>query len=297
MKYGNWTMGETEALINILGGQRRALDILGGQLEVEVREASTKLFDKHGRCIPRNLKSEVCDSDRNIRLNQPEIATETDYANRILRLHSSMGIDTGITCFEFKRETERLLALIRDSIRTANIFNGVWFPIILPKWKGTRGLGTVLESQYLKAVGKSYEKVFPKRTFCNCEKFFVNKVFISSSSRHHCLIERMEREAVIGIYFPTALQGYSVDASQECIASLPEGFILSGLDAIIAMIMYPDILARDENTPCLDLSALFWKDSDCSLFFKAHDDKLEFNSSFRQRDAHARGSSGLLFIG
>ncbi|MDD3102098.1 MAG: hypothetical protein PHE59_03065 [Patescibacteria group bacterium] len=290
-------MGETEALINILGGQRIALDILGGQLEVEVREASVKLFDKYGRHIPHSLKSDVCDFDRNFRLNQPEIATETDYANRILRLHSNLGINPNVTCFEFKQETERLLRLIRNNIRTANIVNGAWLPIILPKWEGTRGLGTVLGEQYLKAIGKSYKKAFPGRTFCNCEKSFVNKVFIASNSRHNCLIERMEQEAVIGIYFPTALQGFSIDASQECVAKLPKEFILSGLDAIIAMIMYPDILARDKDTPCLDLSALFWQDNRCSFYFKARDDRLEFDISGRQRDAHTWGSSGLLFIG
>jgi len=296
MKYGNWTWGQIEALINTIG-EENALAILRGEKGVKISDVVRELFDKHGRYIPRNIKSAVCDADYSWHLNQPSMRKEVDYTYRIMRLHGKMGVNTGFTAEVFQWESERLLALIGNNKQIASITNGVWFPIILPKWKGTHGLDTVLEDQYLKAVGKSYKKVFPFRTFCNCEKSFINKVFIASSSRHTCLIERMKREAVIGIYFPTALQGYSVDASQECIGTLPEGFILSGLDAIIGMIMYPDILARDENTPCLDLSALFWQDNRCSLFFKAHDDKLEFDISFRQRDVHTWGSSGLLFVG
>ena len=54
----------------------------------------------------------------------------------------------------------------------------------------------------------------------------------------------MNHASTVGIYFPNPLQGFSVDAGWEQMATLPEGFILSGIDIIIAMIMYPDILTQ-----------------------------------------------------
>lgn len=40
MKYGDWTMGQTEALINRLGGQEAALNILRGVVEVVIKVVS-----------------------------------------------------------------------------------------------------------------------------------------------------------------------------------------------------------------------------------------------------------------
>ncbi len=70
-----------------------------------------------------------------------------------------------------------------------------------------------------------------------------------------------------------------------------------GMDIPVAMVMYPDILARDFNTPGLDMAALQWRSADSSLFFLADDDGLDF---FRADClAYARGdySGGLLFLG
>ena len=41
MKYGDWTMGQTEALLNKLGGQEVALDILRGVMEVVIKVMDT----------------------------------------------------------------------------------------------------------------------------------------------------------------------------------------------------------------------------------------------------------------
>jgi hypothetical protein len=51
-------------------------------------------------------------------------------------------------------------------------------------------------------------------------------------------------------------------------ATLPEGFILSGLDTAIAMVMYSDILARDQYTPDLMLAALSWQSARYSPQFQ-----------------------------
>jgi len=268
------------------------------ELDVETRKAVKLLFDSTGRRISedfQDLRSNVCDPDCNFRLDQPKMETEVDYANRIMRLHECLGVDTEITTEQFKQETERLLALIRDNSQIANITNRVYLPVILPQLT-TDDLGTALE-QYLEAVGKSYVKTFGDRRFHNYRMgTLANEVSIVDGSCHNQLIERMKQEPVIGIHFPNPLQGYSIDAQREQMSTLPECFILSGMDTPIAMAMYPDVLARDWNTPGLDMAAFSWRSAN-SFYFRAYGDELDFALTDYLASANVIYSGGLLFLG
>lgn len=265
-------------------------------------------FDKHGRRIPEGLQAHVCDADRNFRLNQPKLEARVDYVYRILQLHRGLSVDTGITAEQFKAETERLLALIRDNSQIANIAKGVYLPVVLPKLT-TDNLGETLE-QYLEAVGKSYVKTFGDRNFCNPHKDTLagGEFNIVDGSRHEQLVERMKQGPVVGIHFPNPLQGFSINASREQMSTLPpvrrspqgeggEGFILSGMDTPIAMVMYPDILARDCNIPGLNMAALLWLYADCSLDFFTINSGLAFDCTDVPADASGSFSGGLLFLG
>jgi len=273
-KYADWTRGQVEALINIIG-EENAKGLLSGNISAEFKEVIKKLFDKHGRRIPEGLEANVCDANRNFRLNQPKLDEEVDFANRILRLHGCLNIDTEVTAEQLKAETERLLAKIRENSQIANIANGVCLPVVLPQLV-TDDLGAELEL-YLAGVNSSYAKTFGDRKFYNHRKdTLANKVSVAPGSRHDQLISRMKEGPVIGLHFPNPLQGFSINAQREQMSTLPEGFILSGIDTPIAMAMYPDILARDWNTPGLDVAALQWRSAGYSLYFWADDDKLGF---------------------
>lgn len=292
----DWTIGDLNALVKNLGGEEIARQIQKGGVKVVLEEALRTLFDKNGRRVPQGLTASVCDANKDFRLNQPELAEETDYANRLLRLHGCLSVDTGITAKQFEQETGRLLILIRDNPQVANITNRVWLPVVLPKLI-TDDLGAELE-YYLTAVGNSYAKVFPDRKFYNHRKgTLAGEVKIVGGSRHSQLIAKMKQEPVIGIYFPNPLQGFSVNASREQMATLPKGFVLSGLDTVIAMIMYPDVLARDFNTPGLDLAAFSWRSVDYSLYFRADDAWLYFDCTGGLPFARGRYSGGLFFLG
>lgn len=169
--------------------------------------------------------------------------------------------------------------------------------MILPKIE-TDNIGNVLEN-CLGAVRKSYIDVFPDRKFNNYRVGELsNQVFITEGSRHDYLINRMKQGPVIAIHFPNSLQGFSINASRKQMATLPEGFILSGLDTVIAMAMYPDVLARDWYTPGYDLAALLWRSPGCSLHFWAGDGRLSFDVGGALGGACGDYfSSGLLFLG
>lgn len=294
--------------MDLTGGQVQALlmkvcsgdpDILGqllrDELSVELVARAKKLFDHTGRRISEGLKANVCDANREFRLDQPNLETENDYDKVLGRLYQSLGSNAGITAGQLKEESERLIALIKEDSQIANILKGVWLPVVLPQFTAD-DLGTVLE-QYLKVVDKSYLATFGNRLFYDYRKGTLTaSVGIIGRSRHDQLIEKMRQGPVIGIHFPNPLQGFSVNASCEQMESLPEGFVLSGMDTPIAMAMYPDILARDYNTPGLDLAAFVLKSAP-SLNFKPGNDFLTFSRQNDLASAYAYSSGGLLFCG
>jgi len=294
-KYADWTRGRIEALINIIG-EKNAKELLAGNISAEFKEVIEKLFDKHGRRISESLQANVCNADRNFWLNQPKMETKADYANRIMQFHRCLGRDTGITAEQLKTETERLLALIRGNPQIANIANGVWLPVILPQLM-VNDLGIALE-QYIEAVRRSYVKTFGDRKFSNHLKkgTLENQVSIVDGSQHNQLIKRMKQGPVKAIHFPNPLQGFSIDASREQMSTLPKGFILSGIDTAISMIMYPDILARDFNTPGLDMAAFSWQSVNYSFYLNADNDSLDFPKINELFNTFGSCSGSLLFI-
>lgn len=292
-KYRDWTKGQEEALLNILG-EENARRLLSGELSVEFKEVIRKLFDKNGRRIPKDLSSSVCDPDKRFKLVQPRMKTVKDYARVLKILADALGVgvqDLGITAEEFKAKAEELMSTIPSN--SANIKKGVGLPLVLPKFESFEKL--------LCSVNNSYKNVFQNRNFCYNLKSELGLSVVAAKtvegSRQDQLIEKMKQGPVVIIFFPNSLQGFSVNASREQMESLPEGFILSGIETIIAMIMYPEVLARDSYTPTLGLAGLFRQSSDYSLLFWAADNELSFGDGVHSSHAIDDISSGLSFRG
>ncbi len=294
----DFTQGQLNALVKNLGGVEVAMKILRGEVEVTLGEAIRVLFNKNGRRIPpQGLKARVCDPDKNFYLEQPRMETEADFAKRLERLCRWVGIETGISAKQFKTEAEVQMELIHGNSQTANLLNGVCLPIILPQVAATSNLGEIIE-EFMKPVETSYANAFPDRKFINYRKGELAKqVSIAEGSRHNELVEKMKQGSFVALYFPNPLQGFSVEAQREQAGTLPENFALSGLDTIIAMIIYPDILARDGHTPGYDLAAFSWQSAEYSLCFGASDDWLVFGSEAYLAAAAGYCSGGLVFFG
>ncbi|MFC1700761.1 hypothetical protein ACFLZ0_01310 [Patescibacteria group bacterium] len=290
-KYEQLDFDQWVAVGNKLGGLSNVKMVLRDELDIETRKVAKMLFDKYNRWDPINLEFDVCDEDRDYRLNQPKIDTD----NRIQLLHESSDIDTGITDKQFQEEYHRLWKMISGIPKIANILKRVCFPVILTK-RHSDDIGRDLEWQ-LEGVGKSYIKTFPGRKFHNYRKgTLAGQVNIIKESGYQSIWDRKENENIIVLFFPNTLQGYSIFAQREQMAILSKfGFVLSG--AIEPMIMYPDIIARDLNTPGLDLVAFSWRSADYSLRFVANDDGLNFGSRVELACARGDYSGGLFFCG
>lgn len=298
-KYASWSFGDTEALINALG-EENALGLKSGDLTVErvgatlqIKEAIRPLFDKNGRRIPpRGLVANVCDPNREFRLDQPTL----DYGARLARFEG-MGLTPLILGADFEARAKELLQSLAQNEQTKNLLKRVHLPVVIPRTQ-VADLGQTTE-ELVTVAGKSYCREFPDRSFTNYRVGeLAKRVAIVEGSRYGWLLGRMAEEPVVGIYVPNPLQGYSVHAQREQMSTLPEGFILSGpLDTAMGWVMYPDVLGRDYKTPGYDCSAVQWQSSEYSLCFRADVGGACFAGGARLADAGGYCSGGLLFLG
>jgi len=294
MKYGKFTLGEIEALINILG-EDVVYALLRGEIEFEIREVIRKLFDKNGRRIPpKGLKAAVCDPNKDFQLVQPGFG----YEERLAQLVRYFPKGTEFpSAEEFKARSEALVDQLRSDKFLANLLSGVYLPICLPRIE-SGDYGRMLEEVFIASAERAYKAEFPDRAFNNYRKGELSgQVSIISGSRHEKLIAEMGKGPVVGIQF-FSLRGFSINASREQMESLPESCLLSGaIDFMTALAMYPDVLAGNWNTPGYLCSANSWRSGGYSLNAEAYDDSLGFDFAGHLAGAYAYFSSGLLFLG
>lgn len=291
-KHGARPLGQVEAFLNMLNPAD--LDrLLAGEASIEIVELIRKLVDKNGRMIPlAGMKSAVCDPNTSFKLVQPTI----NYAERINRLIRFFPGRTFVSAEEFQKRSKALVEQLRQNPILSNLFNGVCLPVCYPQFK-LGDYGEDLENVFLNAVGNSYKSHFPEREFYNHREGELKGKVSIVEENHKQLIAKMAEGPVVGIqFFP--LQGFSINADRELMALLPKSLALSGpIDLATAITVYPDVLARDFNTPGYDCAAVSWGSADYSLFFWANDDKLRFDFTDDLRLADDAGSAGLVFLG
>lgn len=291
MKYGAWTLGQTEAILNVLGGEGVASALIAGAKVAKIEDAVRMLFDKHGRRIPpQGMKAPVVDANRDFHLDQPQV----DFAERLFWLHWALGLTEWFLQPEkFERRTAGIIQRMRQDKLLINLFRGVFLPIVLPRMEIV-DYGTALEETLLPAVGRAHQAEFPDRFYCTRRGALDHEVENVYRSRHEELKKALAAGPVVALYFPTALQGYSIPADLEQMATLPDEVLLAGaLEPATALAMYPDILARDGHTPGLDCAAVSWRGR--SVYFRASDNTLDFDS--RSPGACGHCSGGLVVLG
>lgn len=262
------------------------------------------LLDKTGRGIPQEeMTGHVCDENKSYKLEQ----LVPDYAKRLMRLQEffSQGCQF-VTAEEFQTRSEAIVAKLWANEPMKTLVKRVYLPIALPYLPGfdPRQYGKTLEEMFLLAVKGSYEQCFanaeePKksRKLNNYRKGQLKgQVTVIDGTRHDKLIDAMVQAPTVALYFPNPLQGFSIPAAREFITYLPEEFLLSGgFDTATAMVAYPDVLARDYQTPCLDMAALQWMSAEDSLYFEALGESLGFRRG--SLGAHGSFSSGFVLLG
>jgi len=265
------------------------------QATTGARNMNEVSFDEYGRCIPASLEAPAHkESRRYFSVTQPEI----DYKKIYIRLNDNFNFSKSLSVEVFQQRAEAIIADLKSDSKYSNINRGVAVPFILPRAQYD-DIGEALEKEYLGAVQKSFNDKFPDYSFTNhCTESLKGKFSVVEGSRHKKLLEAMQNDVVVGVYFPSLLE-YSVPAAIEQEANLPEHFLLAGgFDTAAAFIGSPDLLLRtDGYPPLLWLSGLAAEKEDIGYHFEAYGYGLTFNRRAHLGHVAEYWASGLVVLG
>ncbi|OGL85733.1 hypothetical protein A3I40_03065 [Candidatus Uhrbacteria bacterium RIFCSPLOWO2_02_FULL_48_12] len=249
MDIDRFTVGQLRAFASIVTGDDDALidAVLRREKQAVWQNVVRLYFERHGRYIsPRGLKARVCDPNRDFRLTQPTLTcadelTRFDYAFE--------GKVTLPSVAEYEDRTSALIEQVRATAGIANALSGVHLRWFMSQMEITNH-GKLVQL-LAGAVKRSYEAhdfrgKHPRRKLNNyCHGELEGQVTVIPESHLDRLVERLKAGPVFGVQFPNCLQGYSMHAQREVMATAPQGFILSGPETLVTMAIYPETLARD----------------------------------------------------
>lgn len=268
-----------------------ALISTSGKLET-LNEAR---FDEYGRCIPVSLKAQVHnESRRYFSVVQPKV----DYSEIYQRFDKYLAIGGQISLGDFKQRAEAIMAFLGNLSGYENITQGVGVPFILPKSE-KMDIGQAFEGTYLRGVQQSFDAMFPAHSFTShCQSSLDGILNITPGSRHESVINAIQKDVVVGYYFPCLLE-YSKPAAIEQLATLSDNFLLAGgFDTAAAIIGSPDLLLRkDGYPPLLWLSGLEGGGEKIGYHFEAYGYDLTFNRRVHFDQAAEYWASGLVVLG
>jgi hypothetical protein len=257
--------------------------------------ALAPLFDVSGRRIPSPIiGAPVNPPSARYGLVQPAIDHSVIHRRISEHIPNAAAGSRG----EFEDRAGRLMEQLHGNPAAREIAKGVHVPFFLPADRSS-DIGQALEDVYLPAVGRSYTARYPKYTFKNELKGGLRgKTTIAAGSRYETLVKALASGPIVGVYFPLALSGFSVDAAVRQMSDLPEGFVLSGgYDAAAALVACPELIMKEDGyPPQLDLSALEGTVVGYGYHFAPYGYNLTFNGRYHNGLASDYCSSGLTWI-
>jgi hypothetical protein len=258
------------------------------------QEAIAPVFDVSGRRIPpQTLDAPVNPACSRYALEQPAI----DYSVIHGRISEHFPGAGKLSADEFERRATTLLAELRRSDLTRELAGSVHVPFVLAQAKHA-DYGQAMEDVYLPAVAGAWKKRFPTYDFRNELKGGIaGRIKIAPGSRHEQLVAAMAEGPVVGVYFPLALSGFSVDAAVRQMADLPIGAVLSGgYDVCAALVACPELVMKTGGyPPQLDLAALESAPR-YGYHFAPYGYNLTFNGRYHNGLASDYCTSGLTWI-
>lgn len=243
-------------------------------------ENNESLFDQKGRRIPFSGMRVFNEES----LSYYKISKSSYNFQEILTNSKKFSsVDPGIKLESFESTCIDLKDNIENEPLLKNLFTGVHVPFICPKREPEIDLGIELEKTTLPSVAASFKGAFPKlhcKATLQGSSKLEGELSIDNKSRYGSFLDAQQKGAVVGWYFPQALQEYDIDSQRAQMETLlpHENLVLSGaVDTAAALIGSPDLLVNiDDYPPVLCLSALKHTDERLMLCFKAYGQHLEF---------------------
>lgn len=256
------------------------------------------LFDENGRCIPEGLSAPAhARTRRRFICLQPEI----DYPAIHARLSKYLDADGAISVADFQARAEAIIAGLKADPAVANVAKAVTVPFFLPKIADVNGrdMGKLVQDTYVKAVEKAFTDTYPNYAFyTHHTESLAGVLNVQPGSRHQVLLDAVAKDVVVGVFL-VAFQEFSVPASIEATAKLPEQFLLAGgIDTCAAFIACPGLLERaDGYPPLMFFGALTGETPTVAYHLEAYGYNLTFNRRVHFGHAAEYWANGLVVLG
>jgi hypothetical protein len=215
------------------------------------------------------------------RINQPV----NDFQQILERIKKNNLISMNLDPLDFENRSISLKNKIQNNESFKNILKGVNIPFVYQISNKNVELGSDLEDYLLPAIQKSFKGSYPNSNFkaiLQSNSVLRNNLEIESNSRYENFIEKSNTSAVVGWYFPQALQEFDVDSQRSQMKELPTpcefNVCLSGAkDVAAAIVGSPELLISGEfYTPILCMSSYVHSDPRLVLLIKSYGPHLEF---------------------
>lgn len=240
------------------------------------------LFSENGRRIASPSMRVFSNSPSDYyRINQPA----NDFQLILERIKKNNLVNTNLGSSDFESRLISLKNKILNNNSFKNILKGVHIPFAYQTTNKNYELGSDLEDYLLPSMQGSFNDCYPNRNFkaiLQSNSVLKNNLKIDGDSRYAKFIEKSNNSAVLGWYFPQALQEFDIASQRAQMRELPTSeefnICLSGAKDIAAAIVgSPELLISTEfYTPILCMSSYVHSDPRLVLLLKAYGPHLEF---------------------
>jgi hypothetical protein len=239
-------------------------------------------FDAIGRCIPG-------EGARVFGKNPSQYyvidATPPPLAAILTRAQATGLVNAELTLSEFTNQVSALKATVQADPNYRNLLNGVCVPFVYQQLEAIDDLGRHLEGHMLPKLRQSFTAQCPDSHFkavLQGNTTLAGQISLAPNVGYEAFIETSTRQALVGLYFPQALQEFDLRSQRDQFRALSplagaRSCLSGGLDICAALTGQPDLLLSDKHyAPILCLSAYEHRDPRLTLMLKAYGPHLEF---------------------
>jgi hypothetical protein len=239
-------------------------------------------FDETGRCIPTEGARVFGKSPSQYYVID---ATEAPLAAILARAQATGLVDTALTLSEFTDTVSDLKSAVQADPNYAKLLKGVCVPFVYQQLELIDDLGRHLEGHMLPKLRQSFTAQFPDSHFkavLQGNTTLEGQISPAQNVGYEQFIASSTGKALVGLYFPQALQEYDLRSQREQFRALPplagaRTCLSGGLDICAALTGQPDLLISEKHyAPILCLSAYEHRDPRLTLMLKAYGPHLEF---------------------
>ncbi len=288
VKYGETAVGHVEAVRNKLGPVWEKL--LADDVEIVfqdpasiiVREKERKdepPVDGNGRFIFRNIRTTHTDAKWDYGFDESILPS---YSEVLERHEHAFERKDFISAQEFEDRAERKKIQILAG-PYANLFKGRHtrpFAIALPQMAVPKkgGLGELLARTIIPAAKRGYARQYPERSFNDfLGDSLIGYVEVFAGNRQKRFIAALAKGPQVLWVFMNCLQGGSINADRDLIASQAEEYMLGGTLVNAPVIgAYPEVVAASSQNPLYYCAADIFRRGD-SLYLDPFGDNVDFD--------------------